>query len=282
MTEPDYLLFEAIKNGNFSQVKELFTHSDKNKRADIEAFDIRADRPLMMAAEYEQIEILEYLIKQGAQIDSKNWANQTPLSLAAYKNAIKSIPVLIKHGANIESEDSFGQSPLYRAASSGHLESVKLLLKYGANINAISFNEKIKNGRTILMNTIKERTEIKNSFQIIQFLLDNNADITIADQKGESPLSWASKNQKNKIAKIIIKKWQTNITTKQLSDLKHSNSETLRKLLITDGLLQILKEQPYEQQLATYPIVKDLLPHKNKQELEKAIRTNRLRTKGNE
>ena len=83
----------------------------------------------------EKLKII--LLNGNANLDVKDLINEeadrTPLHWAAQENQIEIAELLLKNGANIGAKDIDGKTPLHIATSEGNNEFVNLLLKYGAN-----------------------------------------------------------------------------------------------------------------------------------------------------
>lgn len=80
--------------------------------------------------------IVKALLKAGANVNTRNFGNWTPLMIAAGFGKINLIELLLDNGANIEAGDIAGWTPLIWAVRYGNGNVVKLLLDRGANINA--------------------------------------------------------------------------------------------------------------------------------------------------
>lgn len=89
--------------------------------------------PLRHAARSGSIEVVKFLINQGAEINAKAADNGTALSAASLKGHIDIVKLLIQHGATIDIIDKDGESPLMNASSEGRTEIVRYLLEKGAN-----------------------------------------------------------------------------------------------------------------------------------------------------
>ena len=63
----------------------------------------------------EKIEIIEYLINNGAPVMAYNNENMTPLHLASKYQMKEIVELLIKSGADVNSIDNVGMTPLYHA-----------------------------------------------------------------------------------------------------------------------------------------------------------------------
>jgi ankyrin repeat protein len=72
----------------------------------------------------------------GAKIDARsNLGN--PLFLAASEGKLDVVRYLLDEGANVNARESSGSTPLAEAAYYGHVDVIKELLLRGADINAI-------------------------------------------------------------------------------------------------------------------------------------------------
>jgi ankyrin repeat protein len=85
----------------------------------------------MKAAKKGSLEIVEYLLDNGASINRTSSANDcTPLSLACSKGWIKIIECLLERGANRHSKLKDGITPLLEAVKSGNADAADLVLYY--------------------------------------------------------------------------------------------------------------------------------------------------------
>ena len=78
--------------------------------------------------------------------------NQTPIRFACKTGNIELVEYLINNGAKIEDNPDDGITPLIQASRSNHYDLVKFLIEKGANVNAyardkeFALNQAIKNG----------------------------------------------------------------------------------------------------------------------------------------
>jgi ankyrin repeat protein len=175
---------------------------------------------LHLAADSNNIEQLNFLLKHGASYKVVSRNNQTPLltafsacnteafeilakadpafSINALRggnpylystikmgNNLAMVETLIKLGAD-PAIDCNGDTPLALAANKGYIEIVASMLKsrHAVNINAIIDT---RNDETLLM--IAART---NNKMLIHLLLNHGADISVVNSKGQSALSLAT------------------------------------------------------------------------------------------
>ena len=86
---------------------------------------------LHRVAESSNVELLELLIKEGADIDACNDNQATPLHWAARYNPGQ-VKILLERGANVNVLSRGQKSPLYYAALNNNREAIIELCKAGA------------------------------------------------------------------------------------------------------------------------------------------------------
>ncbi len=86
---------------------------------------------LFAAVRGGDVELVEKLLKSGADVNVVNEELETPLHLAAGGGHLGLVELLIKHGADVNAQDSEGRTPLCIATANNDVV-VELLLKHGA------------------------------------------------------------------------------------------------------------------------------------------------------
>jgi ankyrin repeat protein len=105
--------------------------------------------PLMYAALHGNIEKVEMLVRNGADVNLRDWRGSTALIYACIKGWAKIVKIIIDAGAYPNIKDENGDTALICAARNGHTESGKLLVEAGADVNI-----KNKRGDTALFYTL--------------------------------------------------------------------------------------------------------------------------------
>lgn len=82
------------------------------------------------------IDILNFLLDKGININCADIWGQTVLHHAIEKNKKELVKALVEHGADVNVKDSIGRQPLHIAAERGWDVICDSLIKLGANINA--------------------------------------------------------------------------------------------------------------------------------------------------
>ena len=92
---------------------------------------------LHWAVQKDDVDLVERLIKAGANVNAKNDYGSTPMSEAAINGDVAILDRLLKGGANVESPNADGQTALMVIARTNNVEAAKLLISRGANVNAV-------------------------------------------------------------------------------------------------------------------------------------------------
>jgi ankyrin repeat protein len=99
--------------------------------------DTWGSRPLHRAAANGNVEVIKFLISQGADVRAKNTLHGwMPIHYAAKRGCAKCIRVLLDAGSPVDARDNYDHEPIHRAAESGDPESIRVLLDAGAKVDA--------------------------------------------------------------------------------------------------------------------------------------------------
>lgn len=121
------LMFAAAK-GSLEMVQKVMSQVDVNAR------DFSGYTAVTHAAIGGHLEIVKYLIENGAKVEEKIVGKVTPLAWAVLKGHTEVVRYLLKSGANVQVKIK-GTPMLNLAALSNNLEMVKCLVEYKIDIN---------------------------------------------------------------------------------------------------------------------------------------------------
>jgi cytohesin len=99
-------------------------------------FNDWAASPLSCAARSGHLEVVEMLLRAGADTEVQDGEGRTVLMVAACEGHGPVVEALIAAGADLEMIDDEGRTALHRAAEEGHAEVVEVLLRLGADARA--------------------------------------------------------------------------------------------------------------------------------------------------
>jgi len=88
--------------------------------------------PIHSACAISNFEIVEILIKNGADINAQQMSGVTPLHSAAHNGQTKIVKLLIENGARINTKTTDGKTPLAMAEEKDFEEATALLKAFGA------------------------------------------------------------------------------------------------------------------------------------------------------
>ena len=80
------------------------------------------------------LELMDWLITQGADINARDEYERTPLHYHSQVNNVEKVALLLERGADIEAQDKYKNTPLHFAEYNA--EAAQLLIEKGADINA--------------------------------------------------------------------------------------------------------------------------------------------------
>ena len=219
------LLHLAAKKGQVEHLRRLL---DCGEHVDSQSPDLCEFRetPLMLAARFNEEDVVEFLAERGASLDMQDAEGNTALHHAAEGGKIRNTLRLIELGASVSKVNYDQASALYLAAENGHTEAVRLLLEHGAVAKAPNYF-----GMTSLMLAAQ-----KGHLQIIELLLKNGGNLSKGDEDGRLPLHYAAVGDQTDVVKFILEK-NGNVLTKT------SDGDTLLHLATRLELVQYLVEQ---------------------------------------
>lgn len=226
------------------------------------------ETPLNLALIENKLEAIEFLLEHGAKLNLKD---SPPIVTAARNCSIKTIRMLVARGANIAAKNRLGKNAFSAALYSDRYDLLPVLAELGLKVGAdegVSFRQAV-NGRQrkavqffidqgIDVN-LRKRCQVfpenptavsvaarNNDFEMVKCLVSHGADITLKDQYGDRPYSYAVCN-KNVEMQIYLKnlepaRWHDE--EQRLTDLKGYSvpaglleffRQENRKMILADG-----------------------------------------------
>lgn len=237
------LLIQAIENNNVERAKlciklganvnaPTYRESGKSSLTTYKTSDynVYTYTVLIYAVEYNKSkDIIELLIKSGADVNANSTFDKTALMFAA-KNGNKDVAdLLIKVGADVNAKDYFDYTALMFAAIEGHKDIVGLLINSSADVNAMNkyyyctaLMLAAENGyKDVVELLIKAGADVDAGFNsgftalryavfeghkdVVELLIKSGADVNAKDKGGLTALISAVNNGRKNIAELLVK-----------------------------------------------------------------------------
>lgn len=183
-------LLKASWDGQLEIVQYLIA-----KGADVNALDGSTNgTALMNAVSNGHTEIVKALIAAKADVTRRNNFDFNAFTTAVAAGNQEIATLLLDAGAKPD-EGASGLTPLAFAVSSGNVEMMRFLVSRGANVNHRAKNT----GQTALISAI-----LAARVDAVKTLIELKADVNAAMSDGTTPLKLARKGDQEEIVKLLV------------------------------------------------------------------------------
>ena len=173
--------------------------------AKVDAKDNYKDTKLCDASWHGDLEMVKVLLQYEAAPNALCYHNETPLHIVTNvhditkTNNTELVEMLLKHGANANVTNQQSMTPLHFASKNGNLGEVQALIKYGANVNATG-ESLITPLHMAALGHIGDGLA-----NVTEILLKNGANIEAKDDNLRTPLHYAVENMYGlDVAKVLV------------------------------------------------------------------------------
>jgi len=170
------------------------------------------DIPLMQAIAKGDLDLVKKLVDEGASIDVELFNGMKPIHEAAADGKIDIVQYLLESGADVNSKMVNDITPIFIAVESQNLDVAKLLLSKGAKYSGREINLAIIRDNLVFIKLLVNTPALANSYghnratllhaaamsgkpEIVQYLIDQGANVDAKTADGETPLDMATKNK---------------------------------------------------------------------------------------
>jgi ankyrin repeat protein len=171
---------------------------------DVNAFGGSYEFPLFAALRRNHFKVAETLLEHGGNVDVRGKREQTTLHKTIYwhdKLAIEVVQFLLEHGADLNAQRNDLWTPLHLAAYNGNLAVARILLDHGADVNLRNDDDQAPLHLLSGQETFQDEKDVSD---IARLLLERGANVNEKDQDNATPLHLASYNKRPKIAQVLF------------------------------------------------------------------------------
>ena len=151
--------------------------------------------PLIEAVHHQDVQRVQTLLQQGADVNQQELDGSTALHWAAYVDQPGIMGVLLKAGAKANVANQFGITPLMLACESRDPKIVDLLLNGGADPNV-----RAEGGETPVMSAAR-----LGNAEVMRLLLAHGGDPNAKEpSQNQTALMWAISQRHSDVARLLV------------------------------------------------------------------------------
>lgn len=178
-------IYQAVSDGDLDSVKKIVEAYPEA----VNSSDDKGNTPLHIAVLEAKVDILQYLITNGADINAKNRQSMSPLYYACLEKKTDVVQMLVQHGADVNTQPS----ALLRIAMNGDRDLVQILLTAGADVDVL------ESGGTPL-----QQACYNGHVDVAEILIQHGADPNKPGWRGQTPLMMATLNGKPEAVRLLL------------------------------------------------------------------------------
>ncbi len=222
----------------FNDIKELAAELiHQYLIAKVSRMGLNITEPLIVAVLTGQLPLIDYWVKQGADLTILGKNRASLLHYAARYCQSNVIEHLVRHGANLEAQDEHGETPLSVAALEGNVEAVKLLITLGASLESVRID-----GKTPVM-----VSAACGNLEVTECLVELGADWRKRDNNQFTVLHFSVEGGHE----ALVKFWMERVTIQEL-DVRSYDGITPQMLANSNkhlSVVNILRQRRYTRDL---------------------------------
>jgi ankyrin repeat protein len=158
--------------------------------------DPKGNPMLIVAIRDKSKKVTDLLLANPAtNVNLANKSGENPLMMAAFDGDLATVKMLVLEKKAAVNKQ--GWAPIHYAATNGHLQIVQFLLAHGAKVDALSPSE-----TTPLMMAVGS-----NNDDLIKYLLDNGADLSLRNHEGYTAIDVAQLFGKDDVRDGLKSRW---------------------------------------------------------------------------
>jgi ankyrin repeat protein len=184
-------LHAASRMNHLEVVQSLLRHG-----ADVNAPGVWGRTPLLFASVQGHLEVARWLLEHGANVNAKDKDDDwTSLHLSAMNGHFEIVRTLLKHNAATNARNDYRRTPLHLASINNRVDVVRLLLSHGADLKA---RDKIQ------WTSLHHVASFSGSLEVARLLLEHGAEVDAEDKDGRTAYQIALDKGCDEIAQLLL------------------------------------------------------------------------------
>lgn len=189
--EKSQLLTAAIFTGDKVHLRKLLaSYCDPN-------ITVGGPRPLRVAVEKAEAEVVSILLKHGANPSLKSADGALPLATAVMRRSTEIVRILISHGANPFTPSAHGKCSFKIALERGDKDIIRLLME-------LNPTQTVSPGEAYHQLSMLSLAVDCNNPDAVRLLLENGSDPSGREQDGSTPLIRAAFPDRLNILELLL------------------------------------------------------------------------------
>lgn len=181
-------LFDAIRSHDLAAVQTIVETGDVDLDPPYQPNQI--NKALAYATIFGNLEIVQYILAQGVDIDGRVSYYGTALLRASEMGHYDMAEFLIRSGADVNAANAFGISAVVGYSLACNTQMLSMALEYGGNIDQAHVMT-VTNGDGELAYNPIQWAVLKGNMECVQFLVAHGADLNVISRDNETLLEMA-------------------------------------------------------------------------------------------
>lgn len=189
-------LIQAVESNDIEKVQDILQDASYA----LNATNDKGQSPLLIATHKNYVEVAKRLIDAGADINQQDSIQDSPYLYAGAQGKTEILKYMIENAEpNHSVVNRYGGNALIPAAEKGHLENVKILLEDGK----ADIDHQNNFGYTALIEAVALTDGSELYQEIVQELLNYNANKELRDNRGKTALDYAKEMGYTEMVKLL-------------------------------------------------------------------------------
>ena len=189
-------LIQAVESNDVEKVQDIL----QDVSYPLNETNDKGQSPLLIATHKNYVEVAKLLIDAGADINQQDHIQDSPYLYAGAQGKTEILKYMIEQAEpNHKVVNRYGGNALIPAAEKGHLENVKILLEDGK----ADIDHQNNFGFTALIEAVALTDGSALYQEIVQELLNYNANKELRDNRGKTALDYAKEKGYTEMVKLL-------------------------------------------------------------------------------